>query len=111
MNSTELQLGFIYNIDGKPMRAESIYCREGVLYVNNSKNFAPSILTEKMFDFLGFKYYNGWYHPDDEDQSLIFLMASGGYIVSLGNDEIDGLVVKNIHEMQRLLYAIKNILV
>lgn len=112
MKKTEIQIGFIYEIDGMAQRAESIYCRDGVFYVNNSKFFFPIKLTSDFFDFLGFKFYNGWYHPEDNGNDKLLFLDTGiedGYIVLLGNSEVEGLVIKNVHEMQRLLFAVRGI--
>lgn len=110
MKNTEIQLGFFYMINGRPQRAESVYCRAGNIYINDSRDFEPIELTDSFFELMGFHFYNGWYHPKDQTfDKLIFLKSDNEFLVLLGGSEIDGLVIKYVHEMQRLLFAIKNI--
>ena len=72
----------------------------------------PLLLNDKLFDDFGFKYYNGWYCPFDEGMdSVTFLKIFDGYAVTLGNHEVEDLVIRYFHEMQAVIYGLKKVLV
>lgn len=113
MNRIEYQIGLYFRINGKVERIQSIHCRGGFLYINNVSGdlVQPVPLTDEFFTLHEFRYYNGWYLPEDEaGQTLMFMNAEDGYVVSIDTMEIDNLKVKYIHEAQRLIHTLKGIL-
>ena len=112
MKYEDIFFGGVYIINGREERCVNI-SRRGKSWMLNGVDAAyvsPVILTEKVFDEYGFKYYNGYYHPIDENkrsQILLFIRDKNGYIVSLGGNDINNLTIKYLHELQRIYITLK----
>jgi hypothetical protein len=114
MLNHEISIGRTYIFNNKMERAERVNERQGHIYVNGKplSSVLPVLLTDELFDDMGFKYYNGWYCPFDESLDLLsFVKDDDCYTCYVGSFELIDLRISYLHELQNIVYHFKGKLI